>query len=398
MFHHLCVIQAPPESSSKQEVQWLYVVEEQADDQQTKKSVNTKETTFSLGVGPHSGDIRVNFEPVPITMGELDSKYPQRAFVEGPSVVYYEYNSENFGHMLTDVLMPIFGVLESFGLAQESVNVFRYSIMDAIGWNCDFQNGNSPEALERNPRGVAKKCDRLQNMMPKLMPVPHRPIQVLNGTTVVPTCFETVVVGMPMYSDDCLEGTHGREQNSWQLCNHGKQGQFWAFRNYVLSNVGVDTAPPLRHKITIAKRSDGDRLLRNQGDLQSLIKKTYPDVEVVVVEWEKLSLWDQFDLIRTTTLHLTPPGGISYISIFLPRWTTSIRLYSSDFKLDWHLFHYLGYMTVEHVDCQRNETIPLEETMELVAKSLERYDMFRIGEGDSSWKRHSRIKKAHAPH
>jgi hypothetical protein len=65
--------------------------------------------------------------------------------------------------------------------------------------------------------------------------------------------------------------------------------------------------------------------------------------------------------------------------------------------MEWHhLFHYLGYITVEHVDCQRSQTIPLEdEIMELVAKSLERYDMFRIGEGDSSWKRHSRIKKAH---
>ena len=374
LFHHLCIIRAPS-SSSKQEVQWLYVV-----DSDTKKNEPLRDTSFSLGVGHMSTSYpnELNFQPVPISIELLQSKFPKRRYIQGTSVVYFEYNSENFGHMLTDVLMPIYSALESFGLEGMDVNLFRYSIQAAKPWSCDYHR-NLPGIGYGD---VGAHCDHFYGMMANLTKG-HKPIQVLNGTTVHPTCFQNLVVGTPLYSDDCLEPSHGRKQDQWQLCNHGRQRQFWNFRNYVLTNAGVNPAsPPTKHKITITKPSVNRRSLSNLDDLIFLIRKKYSDMEVVVTDWASMSIADQLDLIQSTTVHITPPGGISFIAIFLPRWATSIRLYKKDFRIDWHFFHYLGYLTVEHVDCTQGAIIPIKETMGLIASSLKRYDTFRIASGN----------------
>ena len=306
-----------------------------------------------------------------------------------------EYNSENFGHFLTDVLLPIYAALEGFGLERrDDLHLFRYSIMDAIGWSCDFHRRELAKTggISLRYGDVGKHCDRFYAMTPQLVRG-HRPLRVLNGTTVEPTCFQDLVVGMPMYSDDCMEGGHGREQDFWSLCNHARQGQFWRFRNYLLQNALGDTEAdveqhaPTHHKITITRRKDDIRGLNNFDQLIEQLQEKYgangngsgnDRVEVVVVEWEKLSIQDQLELIRTTTVHITPPGGVSHIALFLPRWATSVRLYSMEYRLEWHIFHYLGYVTVEHVDCRRGNRIPLDQTMSLVEEGLRRYDDFRV--------------------
>ena len=240
--------------------------------------------------------------------------------------------------------------------------------MDAIRWSCDFQR-----RMGRGNSGA--HCDRFYGMMPKFMRG-HKELHVLNVTTVQPTCFESLVVGMAMYSDDCLEGSHGKRQDVWSLCNIAQQRLFWDFRNYMLTNAGVSFDPPTKLKITITRRLDG-RVLHNLDNLITSIQNTYQsnDIEIAVVKWHMLSLKEQLDLIRTTTVHITPPGGVSYISIFLPRWATSIRLYSRDFNNDYHITNFLGYIAPEHVD-GKGGRIPIEETMKHVAHSLERFDSF----------------------
>lgn len=106
-------------------------------------------------------------------------------------------------------------------------------------------------------------------------------------------------------------------------------------------------------------------------------------MEIVVVQWEKLSLKEQLDLARSTTVHLTPPGGVSFVSIFLPRWSTSIRLYSDKYMMEWNFMNYLGYIAVNYVDCQKDNLIPLDEVLDFVEEGLERYDEYRAG--DASW-------------
>ena len=396
LFHNVCIVQRPPNSNSRgnnnrHEIEFLYVYDNgSGNGHKIKERIKNGDASFTLGVGPHSGDERVIFKPVPVTMDKMNNRYPKREYVTGTSVLFYEYNAENFGHVLTDVLLPIYVALQGFGLENyRDIKLFRYSIMDAIGWSCDFHR-RIPEE-EGSYGNVGKHCDRFYKMIPEFMPSERRPLQVLNGTTVQPTCFQNLVVGMPMYSDDCDEGFE-RETDIWSLCNHARQGQFWQFRNYLLQNVlgsSYDEGDvPVHHKITITQRSDGLRALANLDQLIGKLREKYEGVdgskvEVVVVQWEKLSLKDQLDLARSTTVHLTPPGGVSFIALFLPRWSTSIRLYSDEYMMEWNIMNYLGYIALEYVDCRDDSLIPLNEVLGFVEEGLKRYDEYRAG--DASW-------------
>ncbi|KAL7544191.1 hypothetical protein ACHAWF_007569 [Thalassiosira exigua] len=365
LFRNLCVGPRRADETDPREVEFFYVTPPTVANG-TLDLTNNNEASFTLGVGPHSGDKRVLFTPVAVTWEEMEELHPTRKYVSGTSALLYEYNAENFGHLITDFVMPIYVAYESFGLLDEDMKIYRYSIADAIGWSCDYQAKVRP--------WNANHCKRFYDMVPAMIKG-HRPIEVLNGTDMEVTCFENVVVGMAMYSDDCIEGSHGRKQNLWSLCNVARQRQFWNYRNYVLQNVGVSLVPPIRHKITVTKRSDG-RTLHNLDALISNLTGVYgSSVEIITVEWPELSFQEQLELISTTTVHLTPPGGVSFISLFLPKWATSVRLYPGDYKMEWHIFHYLGYMTVEHVDCP-NGAIPITEAMQYVARGLQRFEDF----------------------
>ena len=396
LFHNVCIVQRGPHNNDGQEIEFLYVYDNGNNNngRKIKQRIKSGDASFTLGVGPHSGDYRVVFKPVPVTMDELNVQYPKREYVTGTSVLFYEYNAENFGHVLTDVLLPIYVALQGFGLENyRDITLFRYSIIDAIGWSCDYHRRilEAKGGISGRYGNVGKHCDRFYKMIPEFMPDKKRPLQVLNGTTVEPTCFQNLVVGMPMYSDDCDVGFE-RETDVWSLCNHARQGQFWQFRNYLLQNVLGSSYDeddvPAHHKITITQRNDEFRGLANLDQLIGKLRKKYEGldgskVEVVVVQWEKLSLKEQLDLARSTTVHLTPPGGVSFISIFLPRWSTSIRLYSDEYMMEWNFMNYLGYIALNYVDCQKDNLIPLDEVLDFVEEGLERYDEYRAG--DASW-------------
>ena len=360
VFKNLCVIKTP---NGAHEVEWIYV----SDDEPVNTSIS-----FTLGVGPHSAEDRVYFEPAHFTPEAFTSLYPKTVRENGSSAAFYEYSAENFGHMLPDVLLPIYAALEALDMVSDEVKLFRYSIKDAIGmeygWSCDYLIN-----VESRP-DVKEICEK---MYKKVMPLlTKNPVQILNASVDVPVCFESLVVGMSQYSDDCMEPGHGRKMNIGGNinCNTGRQHQFWSFRNNGLQNMRVDNVPPIKHQIVVTNRSDGGRALHNLNDLVVSLKKRYGDDKVLVVDWATLSMKRQLEIISQTTVHLTPPGGISYIAFFLPRWASTIRLYSSDYLLDWHIFNYLGYIRPLHVNCPKG-IIEIAEVVDLVADSVDIYDV-----------------------
>eukprot|EP01084_Bolivina_argentea_P003610 6777_1 len=351
VFKNLCVIKTP---NSSHEIEWLYVSQQKP-----------KDTSFTLGIGPHSVDKRLYFEPIHSTKQEFESLYPLRLREYGTSVAFYEYNAENFGHMLTDVLMPIYTALQALDMYTNEVKLFRYSIKDSIGFSCDFQiNANNNLFAKQN-------CERMYKMLFPLLS--KHPIKILNASVNVPICFDTLVVGMSQYSDDCLDGGHGRTQSEWSLCNHGQQKQFWNFRCNILINAGVNNDPPTSHQIVVTNRTTKRRRLHNFDDLVVGLRSRYGAANVLVVEWQKLTIVEQLDIISKTTVHLTPPGGISFISMFLPRWATSIRLYPNEFMLEWHLFNYLGYIHPEYINCPHGQ-ISVDSVVDLVQKGFSRFE------------------------
>jgi hypothetical protein len=386
MFQNICVVPRTPTKEHPQEVEFIYISKSN-----NTIAVDPKEMEFTLGVAYHSVDNRVLFTPTVMTRAEFQQTYATNSngiqYIHGLSTIVYEFNSENFGHMLTDVLMPMYVALDTFSMTErKDLQFFRLYIHEAIGWSCDLQKTTTNGVVD--PTQAAKNCDRMYQLFSQLTPG-HEPLQVLNATSMSPTCFQSALVGMTHFGDDCnTKGDHGRKQDYWSLCNVARQGQFWNFRNWMLRNAGVSMAPPTRHRITITKGRGGriHRMLANMDTFIESTKRQHPEVEVVVAEWETMSIQEQLELIRTTTVHVTPPGGVSFIAMFLPRWATSIRLYRSDYLMEWHLFHYLGYMTVEHVDCREGHGhIPVDEAMALIERSLRRYETFRKTQDPNGW-------------
>ena len=222
--------------------------------------------------------------------------------------------------------------------------------------------------------GAERSCKRMYEILTPL--VSKYPVTVLNASVHsvdVPICFDSVVIGMTQYSDDCMAGHAGRSKNTRSNCNTGRQSQFWNFRVNGLQNMGVANVPPIKHQIVVTNRSDGARGFRNLNDLVMRLSEIYGEENVLMIEWSEISIQEQLEIISSTTVHLTPPGGVSFISFFLPRWATSIRLYSSDWLLEWNFFNYLGYMHPEHVNCPGGN-INITNVEQLVEDSIHRYD------------------------
>ncbi|KAI9334095.1 hypothetical protein BDR26DRAFT_1009801 [Obelidium mucronatum] len=91
-------------------------------------------------------------------------------------------------------------------------------------------------------------------------------------------------------------------------------------------NYGI---PQLNHRIvitnkteTLKKNIDGglakNRGISNLNQVVSWVKSRYPSVKVDVVEWQKLGIKEQLELLQSTTVFITPCGGVSTLLPFLP--------------------------------------------------------------------------------
>jgi len=354
-------------------LQWLYV---------TEAHVPPTEMSFTFGVGPHSKDRRLHVQPRQLSSAAFQKQYPRSEWQAGLTVGLYVYNGENFGHALMDVMLPIFGALDALDLLDPEVHILRHMVDDPVKFNCDFQEALwGPMHLGRqHPSkgpGIKANCERFRALLTPMLSV--HPMALLSSvvrSSTVPTCFDQLVVGMPMYSDDCLE-VEPRKLDYWSLCNHGRQRQFWAFRQYTKANLGVPDVLPTEHHIVITRRTEPGRPINDLDVLERRLRQAYRGVRVSMVEWKSLSLQEQVALIGTATVHITPPGGISFIAVYLPRGATSIRLahQAKDFKMEWNTFNYLGYITPQHVDCP-NSTCPTDQVVSMVGAALQDYAAF----------------------
>ena len=266
------------------------------------------------------------------------------------------------GHVLMDVLLPWYALQESFGEVSAETQMWQFWPNTTLAWSCAHQ--------VRIGRISGKICERFYKIMTPLMS--RHSLNRLDSI-LKPTCFKRLLVGMAMYSDDCLEGSHGRKQDSYTLCNHARQGQFWRFRQFTKSTLGVQDNPPSKQQVVIWKRERG-RAINDLEPLAAKLRSTY-QIPVITIDFAKISLEEQLRLIGNSTVHITPPGGGSHIAIYLPRGATTIRLYSNEFRLEWHIMHYLGYIHAEHVRCPKGKCVQTE-VVGLVGEALERFETF----------------------
>jgi len=229
-----------------------------------------------------------------ISPNDFTAKYGAPEIIDGTSVVFHEYNGENFGHVLFDEVLPVFSLQDSFGEPDLDTKLFQYWPKEPIGHSCEWQIADNGGREEENGQVNLKMCEKFGDMLYPM--VSSHKLNRLDSLGPKPVCFERVLMGTAMYSGDCIDGNRGLpikvpdHENFWTLCNHGRQSQFWRFRLFTMKNLGVVDVPVARHQVVIWNRSsDSGRAIHGLPDLADAIRKKF-GVKVFFVELHKISI------------------------------------------------------------------------------------------------------------
>lgn len=111
--------------------------------------------------------------------------------------------------------------------------------------------------------------------------------------------------------------------------NYGSEPLWWDFRSDVLKSHDIDPnfVPAQEQIVLIQKSSSLNRPMQgrmhyrdiyNLKDVESFIRRQYPNIRLVVANPAELDITNQLLLFSKTTILITPPGGISMNIPFLP--------------------------------------------------------------------------------
>jgi hypothetical protein len=420
---------------------WFYFA---TDAEEREHLIRTNALAVALAPAPMSVNERSFWSPEIFTQAEATDvlgaaglNLASISFVQPVHVFYMSFNAENFGHYLTDELLPIYAMLEAFdeldveegarpgesgvagagknlGRAGTDVRLVRFVPNPPIGNSCEHLARAAGGSGTASGDKVLRLCNKFHTTLGPMM---SRHLTLTLGDALVQLaaaadakdaaatvgaaahvasgsgrgfCFRKVIAGMGYLADHCQDsGSHGA-RGPWSTeCNNGRSGQFWRFRNYAMRNLGVvPTLQPLRHHVVAWERTGGGR---NDGarSIDRSALSTLGDairersgVVVTLYQFHKFPIREQLEMIRSATVFVTPVGAGSHVALFLPRGATMVRLYRGNFKLEWHLFNFMAYAHTDHVSCPRG-AIPIEEVCGLVVEGVRRYDAYRAERSDA---------------
>lgn len=360
----LCVVA----SKTNEKGDWYYL----ADKHEPHPMIN-----FSTGIGPHHVDDRVFFPVKTTTVENFRNHFPKARIEPHPHFLFSEYNAENYGHFLTDLLFPIYTVLDGFDAVSTDIQLLHFRPKDPIGWSCDFQAAKSGD-------GARKRCDRFYKaLLPMLSHHPVRDLPDVVGPAPNAMCFERLYVGASRFSAFCFDGQDGRGMLEGDPrmpnmnCYNGRQKQMWNFRQFSKANLGVPDIKPSKHQVLIWDRPDR-RKFRGLDKLAEKIRSELKVDVVVVEDWGKYTIEEQLTMIGVTTVHVTSVGGGSFIALHLPRGATSIRISrKADSLMESWVFDFVGYVQTTYYNTE-DDPIELSPLMDFVIAGMKRYEEFGL--------------------
>ncbi|GAA6034785.1 hypothetical protein JCM8097_001168 [Rhodosporidiobolus ruineniae] len=219
-----------------------------------------------------------------LTVREVYGEMPrEKELVEPPTVLMGAFWPANFGHALGDDLLPAFRLLQLFSLLRpDNYYAFHQSCLSRGGHD-GCRNARALHAL-----------------------VTSQPYEQLGGAlfpdTVGQTCFADLVLGPN------------------ELTMRHPTGRTWVdladwMKSRIDLPVGSMKKPLKKHKVVIIEKH-GRRTWLNYAEVRKHVEETY-GVEALLVDPATLSVEDQLRLFDGTTVLVTPPGGVSFSSLFL---------------------------------------------------------------------------------
>mmetsp|Transcript_3159 Transcript_3159/g.4568 ORF Transcript_3159/g.4568 Transcript_3159/m.4568 type:complete len:271 (+) Transcript_3159:1159-1971(+) len=264
--------------------------------------------------------------------------------------------------------------MEAFDELDYNVQLVRAELKVPIMWSCDYQHKKWGEEQW-------KKCMfRYKTLTPLLSANEVETVKNYTKKYGGSVCFRKVAAGMGMQADHCEDGIgHGRHHGVRHDCNQGRQATLYNYRRYVMHNIGVRDILPPENRVIIWDRHEEDykaeRKIHGLPQLKTRIESEL-NVDVLIFEtWHGKPIKDQIKEMSRSTIFVTGPGSGSFISWFLPRGSTQIRIYPVWFKMEWFLFNYMSHMHVEHVDAEGGN-FDEDEVMGMVEMGVHRYNHY----------------------
>ena len=302
------------------------------------------------------------FPRVELSADNIDGYYELPSYLTW--VPFHSLAGFNAGHLVWDDFLPIYTLLSIFGLLEDGMQplLTRYvPNQDGPLWaTCNYSDDNKV------------KCEKLFRKF-----LPSMGIEPSTFSTTQNFRFETKkarkskyvcarqgAAGLAMLTDHASKA-HGWEPQDY-MCTHnmGRGAALYAFRNFLMQNLGI-TSEPLRPQapfdITFSMLSSHSSL-RSQDYVKQMkaVNSTFSSDEVRVHGhvMEDLSLEEQIKLASKSAIFVTSSGGGAVTATFLPRGATLIIYYVGDgsiennkktgkpARLDWDLFNHMSYIRV----------------------------------------------------
>lgn len=197
-----------------------------------------------------------------------------------PAVLIFRSNNLNVGHMLGDLIDPIFQMLSTFDLDENDYQLITFK--DQLIW---YETRSSEVFLDAITQGEP----RLQESSE-------------------PRCFETMILGANGMS--YIEGeVHARTLER--------------FRDFVLGKLGIVASPPRRHptilvivkNMTNAVSKSG---ISNYDEVLRVLSTEFPTLNIRNVSWLGMSFKSQLSLMQEVDIVVSLPGTDLMNALFLP--------------------------------------------------------------------------------
>lgn len=323
----------------------------------------------------HTGIIRLKWYP------EIRNIPPSNFYALPADVVmipFHSLASFNPGHLVWDDFLPIFTLMKIFHFDKHRLLAMRYILEgDGLWASCDWRQSRTDDCTF-----MLKKFGTLMVSEPdKILPFStnQSPRLILSHGSAKPktnlVCAKNGLAGLGALSDHGTKKGHGWETKDYELVhNHGRGGQLWKFRNYMINNLGISVtdAPPSIDPIKIVfseRSSKGANRNYNFGVYIKALEAADLGPNVVFERYQlsKLSLKEQVEIMRDAAIFVTACGGGAVTASFLPRSATAIIFYGHDSgmlngrdngtpaRLDFDYFNNMAYIRTHWIGMTRRD-------------------------------------------
>ena len=287
-------------------------------------------------------------------------------------VPFHSMAGQNPGHLVWDDWLPIYSLLATFEMLHKRQVFMRFEVPGRGLWaSCQRNRDDCTKMMQKFMPLMGMKQDKFSSIYDFIFTAKSDGLERSDVTGTQSqfertsaksqyVCSPSGAAGLGMVTDHGLS-THGWvEKDYTNSHNRNRATELYAFRNFMLANIGVSASPlkrpdgKIRIVFSTASSSVGSRSMSNFHKHITPIKrqlgKKY-NLEIIQKKMSDLSLVQQAELVSTTAIFVTVCGGGAVSATFLPKGASLFVFFHDEegkngrpVRLDWDYLNHLGYV------------------------------------------------------